>query len=363
MRDFAVESFRSFLGTRGAYLGLAFALLPSGAMCLGLALQSNLAVELGLNDSEVATLNLWSGIIQAGFMVVGGFLSDRFGRRRMLALYIVLMSVPVLYLMQVLQQHGWVMPQSSSNRTVAPALLITALWVATLTYGVALGLMYGTRSAIFMDVTNPRVAATQFTAYMALLNLNIAYSATWQGIAIEAIGYPKTMLIDAIFGLACLLLLPWIRTVRGNEPDGGAPLRARISAVVLGLACLAWVPYRLEQAALGAAAPIFETVFTVAFVASALFLLAGAAVLKDAPRALVRAGAWMALLLLLMYARRWAGAPGAPLAGVANGVILAVPVVAGLLLLALAAQRWRELGGATAVGGGAAVPQTSASIR
>lgn len=363
MRDFAVESFRSFLGTRGAYFGLAFALLPSGAMCLGLALQSNLAVELGLNDNEVATLNLWSGIIQAGFMVVGGFLSDRWGRRRMLALYIVLMSVPVLYLMQVLQQHGWVMPQSSTNRTVAPALLITALWVATLTYGVALGLMYGTRSAIFMDVTNPRVAATQFTAYMALLNLNIAYSATWQGIAIEAIGYPKTMLIDAIFGLACLLLLPWIRTVRGNEPDGGAPLRARISAVVLGLACLAWVPYRLEQGALGAAAPIFETVFTVTFVASALFLLAGAAVLRDASRALVRAGGWIALALLLMYARRWVGALGAPLAGVANGVILAVPVVAGLLLLALAAQRWRELGGATATGAGAAVPQTSASIR
>ena len=43
MREFAVESFRSFLGTRGAFLGLAFALLPSGAMCLGLALQSNLA--------------------------------------------------------------------------------------------------------------------------------------------------------------------------------------------------------------------------------------------------------------------------------------------------------------------------------
>jgi len=363
MRDFAVESFRSFLGTRGAYFGLAFALLPSGAMCLGLALQSNLAVELGLNDNEVATLNLWSGIIQASFMVVGGFLSDRWGRRRMLALYIVLMSVPVLYLMQVLQQHGWVMPQSATNRTVAPALLITALWVATLTYGVALGLMYGTRSAIFMDVTNPRVAATQFTAYMALLNLNIAYSATWQGIAIEAIGYPKTMLIDAIFGLACLLLLPWIRTVRGNEPDGGAPLRARISAVVLGLACLAWVPYKLEQAALGAAAPIFETVFTVAFVASALFLLAGAAVLKDASRALVRAGGWIALLLLLMYARRWAGGLGAPLAGVANGVILAVPVAAGLVLLALASQRWRELGGAAAADGGAAVPQTSASIR
>jgi PAT family beta-lactamase induction signal transducer AmpG len=361
MRDFAVESFRSFLGTRGAYLGLAFALLPSGAMCLGLALQSNLAVELGLDDSEVAKLNLYSGIVQAAFMVVGGFLSDRFGRRRMLTLYIVLMSVPVLYLMSVLQQHGWVMPQSATQRSVAPAVLVAALWIATLTYGVALGLMYGTRSAIFMDVTNPRVAATQFTAYMALLNLNIAYSATWQGIAIEAVGYPNTMLIDAIFGLACLLLLPWIRTVRGNEPDGGAPLRARLTAVILGIACLAWLPYRLQPGAFGAAAPIFETVFTVVFVASALFLLAGAAVLERASRALLRAGAWIALLLLLMYARRWAGQLTPPIADGAGAVILAVPVLAGLLLLAMAAQAWRELDGAPAAG--AAVPQTTASIR
>ncbi|MCW5657941.1 MAG: MFS transporter [Burkholderiaceae bacterium] len=363
MRAFAVESFRSFLGTRGAYLALAFALLPSGAMCLGLALQSNLAVELGLNDNQVAALNLWSGIIQAGFMVVGGFLSDRWGRRRMLALYIVLMSVPVLYLMSVLQQHGWVMPQSAANRSVAPAVLVTALWVATLTYGVALGLMYGTRSAIFMDVTNPAVAATQFTAYMALLNLNIAYSATWQGIAIEAIGYPNTMLIDAIFGLACLLLLPWIRAVRGNLPDGGAPLRARISAVILGAACMMWVPYRLGAGVLGAAAPIFETAFTVVFVASALFLLAGAAVLKRASPALLRAGAWMALLLMLMYARRWSGQLAAPWAEWAGYLILVVPVVAGVLLLALAAQAWRELAGAAAPAGVGAVPQTSASIR
>jgi PAT family beta-lactamase induction signal transducer AmpG len=215
-----------------------------------------------------------------------------------------------------------------------------------------------------MDVTNPAVAATQFTAYMALLNLNIAYSATWQGIAIEAIGYPNTMLIDAIFGLACLLLLPWIRTVRGNQPDGGAPLRARVSALILGLACIAWLPYRLGQGALGAAAPIFETVFTVTFVASALFLLAGAAVLTHASRALLRAGAWMALLLLLMYARRWAGHLSPPLADVAGYLILALPVLAGVLLLMLAAQAWRELSAATpSVDGGGAVPQTTASIR
>jgi PAT family beta-lactamase induction signal transducer AmpG len=217
-----------------------------------------------------------------------------------------------------------------------------------------------------MDVTNPAVAATQFTAYMALLNLSIAYSATWQGIAIEALGYPDTMLIDAIVGLLCLLLLPWIRTVRGNQPDGGAPTRARMSALVLGLACIAWLPYHLSQSALGAAAPLFETLFTVVFVASALFLLAGAAVLTHASRALVRAGPWMALLLLLMYARRWAGLFDGTAGFLAEWVVRLVPVAAGALLFALGAQSWRELrssaaGSEPAVAG--PLPQTSASIK
>jgi PAT family beta-lactamase induction signal transducer AmpG len=61
-----------------------------------------------------------------------------------------------------------------------------------------------------MDVTNPLVAATQFTAYMALLNFAIGYSATWQGLAVERWGYPVTLTIDAVAGLLPLALLPWM---------------------------------------------------------------------------------------------------------------------------------------------------------
>ena len=96
MHDFAISSFRAFLGTRGAFIGLLLSLLPPGAMCLGLALQSNLAVELGMNDDQVAALNAWSSFIAALAMVGGGYLSDRFGRRRMLFLYIACMGLPVL---------------------------------------------------------------------------------------------------------------------------------------------------------------------------------------------------------------------------------------------------------------------------
>jgi len=337
MRRFSAEAFRSFLGTRGAFAGLAFALLPAGAMGLGLALQNNLSVEVGMSDDSVAWLNLWTQVISAGCMVLGGLLSDRFGRRRTLFVYLALMSLPVLYLMGVLTEHQWIMPAGPAGtaRRVAPAALVTAVWVATLLYAVAMGLMYGTRSAIFMDVTNPAVAATQFTAYMAMMNLVIAYSATWQGIAIEALGYPKTLLIDAVTGVLCLTVLPFIKPSATPGGDGGGAARARGLAAVLAVGCAAWLPYRAGVWQAGAAAPMFETLFTLVFVASAVFLAAGAVVLGDSARTLGRLGLALAPLLLAMYLRRWW-----PQAGV---LYLVVPATAAVLLAAQARLPWGAL--------------------
>jgi hypothetical protein len=51
---------------------------------------------------------------------------------------------------------------------------------------------------------------------MALLNVVIWYSATWQGWAAERIGYPATLGLDAALGLVSLLVLPFVTTQRGN---------------------------------------------------------------------------------------------------------------------------------------------------
>ena len=210
VRRFAVDSFRAFTGTRGAFVGLVVALMPAGAYALGLALQSNLAVELGMNDSQVGYLNLWSTILSAAGCVAGGWLSDRMGRRRMLALYLVGTALPTLYLAWAMQQAHWILPVSTqaADRPVPPAALVSTFWWMTQLYAVAQGLMYGTRTALFMDVTVPRVAATQFTAYMAMLNVVISYSATWQGWAVERWGYPVTLTIDSVAGLVVIALLP-----------------------------------------------------------------------------------------------------------------------------------------------------------
>jgi predicted MFS family arabinose efflux permease len=103
--------------------------------------------------------------------------------------------------------------------------LVQMFWASVLLYNIFQGLYYGIRTALFMDVTTPRVAATQFTGYMAMMNLAISYSATWQGWAIEHWGYPLTLTADALFGLVCLVCLPLMKPVARSAaapPPGAA---------------------------------------------------------------------------------------------------------------------------------------------
>ena len=217
---FGRDAYRAFIGSRAAWLGAIFAFMPIGAYGLNLALQSNLAVELGLNDNQVAKLALASTVITALGCVAGGWLSDRYGRRKMLGLFVAGTAIPGLVLAWIMARHGWIMPVDTQlpDHAVPSAALVNAFWAACLAFAVFHGLMYGTRTAPFMDITTPAVAATQFTAYMAMMNFVISYSATWQGLSIERWGYPVTLMLDSGLGLICLVLLPFL------APKKSAPL-------------------------------------------------------------------------------------------------------------------------------------------
>ncbi len=220
---FVRDAWRAFTGSRAALVGVVAALLPAGAYALSLALQSNLAVELGLDDNGIAQLNLYSQLIYAPACILGGWLSDRFGRRSTLALFVFLTIVPTLWLAWVMWKAGWIMPVevNTPNRPQPGASLIFVFWAATLVYNLFQGLYYGIRTALYMDITTPAVAATQFTAYMAMLNLCISYTASWQGYMVERVGYPSTLVIDSVVGLFGLLLLPLMRPPR--KSDAAAP--------------------------------------------------------------------------------------------------------------------------------------------
>ena len=216
LKRFAREAWQAFTGSRAALVGVLAALLPAGAYALSLALQSNLAVELGLDDNAIAQLNLVSTVIYAPFCILGGWLSDRFGRRRTLALFVFLTVVPTLWLAWTMWHAGWIMPIdiNAPNRPQPSTVLLYTFWTATIVYNIFQGLYYGIRTALYMDITTPAVAATQFTAYMAMLNLCISYTSWWQGFAVERIGYPSTLIVDSVVGLFGLLLLPLMRPKR-----------------------------------------------------------------------------------------------------------------------------------------------------
>ena len=222
LASFVVDAWRAFTGSRAALIGVLYAVLPAGAYALSLALQSNLGVELGLNDNEVAQLNLYTTLIFAPSCILGGWLSDRFGRRSTLAVFVFLTVVPTLWLAWTMWQAGWIMPvdMKMANRPQPSTVLIVTFWVASIVYNVFQGLYYGIRSALFMDVTTPAVAATQFTAYMALMNLCISYTAAWQGYVVERIGYPQTLVLDSVLGLIGLVLLPLMRPAKATAPAG-----------------------------------------------------------------------------------------------------------------------------------------------
>ena len=149
------------------------------------------------------------------------FSSDRFGRRSSLAVFAFLTVVPTLWLAYVMWQAGWIMPVDikTPNRPHPSTVLVITFWATVIVYNIFQGLYYGIRTALYMDITNPAVAATQFTAYMALLNLCISYTAWWQGHAVERLGYPRTLVLDCVFGLSALLLLPLMRPRRAGLPS------------------------------------------------------------------------------------------------------------------------------------------------
>jgi PAT family beta-lactamase induction signal transducer AmpG len=101
-------------------------------------------------------------------------------------------------------------------------VLLITFWAAVIVYNVFQGLYYGVRSALFMDVTTPAVAATQFTAYMAMSNLVITYTSWWQGLSIVRWGYPVTLGLDAAVGLIVLIFLPFMAPKRGAVVAGTA---------------------------------------------------------------------------------------------------------------------------------------------
>jgi len=74
--------------------------------------------------------------------------------------------------------------------------------------GFLFGAIYATVGALAMDVTNPRIAATQFSIFMALLNVGeVGIGNGLAGVLLDNLGYRRVFLYSGlIYGIALLII-------------------------------------------------------------------------------------------------------------------------------------------------------------
>ncbi len=67
-------------------------------MALSNAIGTTLQVDYGLSDNDLAQISLYSTVLAGAGCVIGGFLGDLFGLRKMIALFYALSALPGIYL-------------------------------------------------------------------------------------------------------------------------------------------------------------------------------------------------------------------------------------------------------------------------
>lgn len=187
--------------TRVVLLAAAFALIVDLADSLTFPLSYPLfRNQLGFSEQQVASLATLGGIAGALGSLLGGVLGDRLGCRRTLL--------------------GACLGVAGLNLAFSACQGLWGHYPLLLTYttveGILVGVIYATSLALFMDLTNPRVAATQFQIYMALLNAKDAWAQKLGGRLAERMSAPAMFGLAAIVEVLPLLLLPWLDARRAQ---------------------------------------------------------------------------------------------------------------------------------------------------
>jgi PAT family beta-lactamase induction signal transducer AmpG len=120
---------KTIFGSSRGILGFLLALLPMGGMALSMVVSTIITPSLGMQDGEIAKLNLVCTAIWVPACLSGGWLSDKFGRRLTLSLSCALSVLPGLWIGWQLKEAGWDHPPRcnrwslAKGRSLDPALV------------------------------------------------------------------------------------------------------------------------------------------------------------------------------------------------------------------------------------------------
>jgi PAT family beta-lactamase induction signal transducer AmpG len=198
---------------RSTVLGGVLMLYSTIAIGMMVAVGTVLFVqELGWSQTEFAQITGGPGLMLGlGGSVLGGFLADKVGHRRLAA--IAAGTLAVFWFGFAAAEAWW------TNRTFIYALfLVEPLCQSVMTVSLF---------ALCMDISWPKIAATQFTTYMALANVSSTLGFKLAGHAQGWWTYRGIYIAAATLQLGVVALLPWIdptetrRKLPADEPQAG----------------------------------------------------------------------------------------------------------------------------------------------
>lgn len=173
-RRFAA-ALREALGRRNTWMGLAFAAIGGAAFEAAGAVAGPFLIDQGLGEEAVGAFYLAAVAVMLLGALAGGWVSDRAGRRRTVLGFLLLTSGCVFALALAVAAGAGV--------GMLEGLLLLLYFV--------IGLFTASSYALFMDITDRRLGATQFSAYMGGTNLCESWAAfgvgrlhAWQGYAV-----------------------------------------------------------------------------------------------------------------------------------------------------------------------------------
>lgn len=199
------EAFR-LLSRRVALAALAFAVVVDASDSFLFPLVYPLmTTKLGFSEQQIATLSTLGGAVAALGSVGGGFLSDRLGHRR--TLFFSCLGAGALSLVFAAFHSMW------GNYAFQVGFGVIG--------GVVGGIVNAANLALFMDLTHPRLAATQFQIFMALQNTRGFWGSRLGGWSAERVSAPRMFGIGALIEVLPLVLLPFLdpRKAKGGSQD------------------------------------------------------------------------------------------------------------------------------------------------
>ncbi len=189
---------------RSTWRGFLFALVGGAGFEAVGSVAGPFLIDRGFSTGEIGWFfALPTVLCMVGGALLGGYASDRIGRRSTVAVFL-LFYVAVIFLIA----GADVVTGGESGK-----MLLVLL--AVLYFGI--GLFTSSSYALFMDITDVRLGATQFSAFMGATNMCESWSAFSVGRIIGLFGYPAAFAVMALFPL---LTIPLIRGMQSTDSTG-----------------------------------------------------------------------------------------------------------------------------------------------